>query len=177
MVLAQIESCRSKTLHANVKTSLSKQINIEAKLSQNTRNIRHTRWNLCTCCRNFSSCTMAALIAIAFQRISSSCFKQTQHLHTHSHIKQDPKRENLRTLRSIKMLAKNSSKLVQAKWSAQLLFVPEKNKTPSFCVVYRNLNAVARRNIYPISNMHRCSSSIYKAVVVSTMTLDAKNDN
>lgn len=68
-----------------------------------------------------------------------------------------------------KTLAENIVKHAQTELDALIVFVPKKNRTIQFCVVYREFNASTYRNSYPIPGLGECIDSLSKATVFSTL--------
>ncbi|CAN8073879.1 unnamed protein product [Agarophyton chilense] len=60
-----------------------------------------------------------------------------------------------------------------SEWPSPLVLVAKKNGSVGFCVDYRKLNAVTKRDSYPIPRMDECLDSLGKAVEFTT--LDAKS--
>lgn len=57
----------------------------------------------------------------------------------------------------------------QTEWAASIVFASKKDVSFSFCVDYRKLDAVTKRDIYPVTRMEECIHSLGKAAVFSTL--------
>lgn len=58
------------------------------------------------------------------------------------------------------MLVENVIEPGQSNWVAQLVFIPKKDDTLQFCVNFRKINAVTKRDSYSISRMEECIDSL-----------------
>lgn len=60
-----------------------------------------------------------------------------------------------------------------SEWSSPVVVVPKKNGTPRFCVDYLRLNAVTKKDTYPIPRMDDCLDSLGEAQYFSTLDCTA----
>lgn len=68
-----------------------------------------------------------------------------------------------------KMRAQNVTEPDQTERAAPMLFAQKKNGSLRFCVNYRKLNAVTKRDSFPIACIDECTSSFGEATVFSTL--------
>ncbi|CAN8073109.1 unnamed protein product [Agarophyton chilense] len=57
----------------------------------------------------------------------------------------------------------------QSEWASPIVLVAKKDGSVRFCVDYRKLNAVTKRDSYPIPRMDDCLDSLGEAVVFTTL--------
>jgi len=60
-----------------------------------------------------------------------------------------------------------------SEWGFPVVLVPKKDGTLRFCVDYRLLNAVSKRDSYPLPRMDECIDSLGEAKVFSTLDCNA----
>ena len=60
-----------------------------------------------------------------------------------------------------------------SEWASPVVVVPKKDGSPRFCVDYRRLSAVTRRDSYPIPRMEDCLDSLGDARVCTTLDCNA----
>jgi len=60
-----------------------------------------------------------------------------------------------------------------SKWGFSVVLVPKKDRTVRFCVAYRPLNVVTRKDSYPLRRMDECSDSLWEATIFSTLACNA----
>ena len=68
-----------------------------------------------------------------------------------------------------RMLAEKVIEPSDAEWASPVVFVPKKDGTLRFCVDYRKLNAVTKRDSYPIPRMDECIDSLGEATIFTTL--------
>ena len=68
-----------------------------------------------------------------------------------------------------RMLAAGVIEPSSADWASPVVFVPKKYGTLRFCVDYMKLNAVTRRDSYPLPRMDECIDSLGEATIFSTL--------
>ena len=56
-----------------------------------------------------------------------------------------------------------------SEWAIPVVLVPKKDGTLRFCVDYRRLNALTRRDSYPIPRMDECIDSLGDTTIFSTL--------
>ena len=59
--------------------------------------------------------------------------------------------------------------LSRSEWAGPVVLVPKKDGTLRFCVEYWRLNALTRRDSYPIPRMDECINSFGDATIFSTL--------
>src|SRR5215472_9009507 len=66
---------------------------------------------------------------------------------------------------------KNNGVIVESKspWAFGVVIVPKKNGDTRFCVDYRKLNAITRRDVYPLPAIDRLLDSLGGARYLSTL--------
>jgi len=60
-----------------------------------------------------------------------------------------------------------------SEWASPVVVVPKKDESPRFCVDFRRLNAVTKKDSYPIPRMEDCIDSLGDARVFSTLDCNA----
>eukprot|EP00170_Pyropia_yezoensis_P001204 contig_5367_g1208 len=55
------------------------------------------------------------------------------------------------------------------RWGAPVVIVPKKDQTTRFCIDYRRLNLVTKKDSYPIPRMDECIDSLGEATVFTTI--------
>jgi len=60
-----------------------------------------------------------------------------------------------------------------SEWAIPVVFVPKEDRSPLFCVDYRRLNAVTKKDSYPIPRMEDCIDSLGDARVFSRIDCNA----
>ena len=55
-----------------------------------------------------------------------------------------------------------------SEWASPVVLVPKKDGTLRFCVDYRRLNSLTRRDSYPLPRMDECIDSLGDATIFST---------
>lgn len=68
-----------------------------------------------------------------------------------------------------KMLAQKVVERAQSEWAPPIVFAPKQDGTLRFCVDYRRLNVLTKRDSYPIRSMGKCIDSFGEAAVFSTI--------
>ena len=68
-----------------------------------------------------------------------------------------------------KMLSAQVIEPSSSEWASPVVFVPKKDGTLRFCVDYRRLNAVTKRDAYPLPRMDECIDSLGEATIFSTL--------
>lgn len=68
-----------------------------------------------------------------------------------------------------KMLAENTIEPAQTEWTAPIVIVPKKKKTPQFCSAYRKLNGVTKLGSYLVPQMGECIDSLGEAAACSAL--------
>lgn len=74
-----------------------------------------------------------------------------------------------------KMLAENILKPAQTEWAASIVVLSKKKAESPFCVNYRKLNAIAKRDLQPIHCMGECIDSLCKATIFSTLEANSSD--
>eukprot|EP00170_Pyropia_yezoensis_P003740 contig_15708_g3751 len=60
-----------------------------------------------------------------------------------------------------------------SEWGAPVVIVPKKDQTPRFCIDYRRLNLVTKKDSYPSPRMDECIDSLGEATVFTTIDCNA----
>jgi len=84
-----------------------------------------------------------------------------------------PKAREAETAEVERQLAADVIEPTFSEWSFLVVLVPKKNGTLRFCVDYRLLNAVSKRDSYPLPRMDECIDSLREAKVFSTLDCNA----
>lgn len=69
------------------------------------------------------------------------------------------------------MLSKNIVERSHSPWSSPILLVPKKDGTHRFCVDYRKLNKVTRRDTYPLPNISNTLDKLRDAKYLSSLNI------
>lgn len=80
-----------------------------------------------------------------------------------------PKTRGFERVKIDKMLVGNIIEPAQTEWASPIVFAPKEDGTLRFCVDYRKLNAVTKRDSSPIPRMEECIESLDQATVFSTL--------
>jgi len=72
-----------------------------------------------------------------------------------------------------RMLEANVVRPSTSEWARPVFFVPKKDGLARFCVDYRRLNAVTKKDSYPIPRMEDCIDSLGDARVFATFDCNA----
>lgn len=67
------------------------------------------------------------------------------------------------------MLSENIIEPAQKEWASPIVFAPKKGGTLRFYADYQRLNAVTKRDSYPILLINECTDSLAAAAVLSTL--------
>lgn len=73
-----------------------------------------------------------------------------------------------------KMFSERVVEAAQSEWAAPIVFEQKKYGSLHFCVDYRNLNAVNRRDVYQISCIDECISLLRKATALPTLDMNSE---
>jgi hypothetical protein len=68
-----------------------------------------------------------------------------------------------------KMLAVGVIRPSQSPWAAPVVVVSKKDGNPRFCIDYRKLNAVTKRDSYPLPRIDKALDQLSKAKYLSTL--------
>ena len=83
-------------------------------------------------------------------------------------VKQDIEREEVR-----KMLQKGVIEPSVSPWSSNIVLVKKKDGSTRFCVDYRKLNAVTKKDSYPLPRVDECLDALAGSVYFSCMDINA----
>jgi len=72
-----------------------------------------------------------------------------------------------------RQLAADVIEPTSSEWGFPVVLIPKKDGTLRFCVDYRMLNAVSKRDSYPLPRMDECIDSLGEAKVFSTLDCNA----
>lgn len=73
-----------------------------------------------------------------------------------------------------KMLLEGVIEPAHTHWAAPTVFAPKKDGSPCFCVDYRKLNAISKRDVYPIPRTDACVESLGEDAFFSTVDADSR---
>ena len=68
-----------------------------------------------------------------------------------------------------KMLRDNVIRPSKSEWASPVVLAPKNDGTPRFCVDYRKLNEVTKKDSYPIPRMDDCIHTLGKAKIFSSL--------
>ena len=80
-----------------------------------------------------------------------------------------PKARELEEAEIKKQLEVKVIKPAQSEWGAPVLFVPKKCGKLRFCVDYRKLNSMTKKDAYPLPRIEECIDSLGDAAIFSTL--------
>jgi len=69
----------------------------------------------------------------------------------------------------IRILEAKGVRTSTGEWPSPVVVVPKKNGSPRFCVHYRRLNSVTKKDSYPILQMEDCIDSLEDARIFSSL--------
>lgn len=72
-----------------------------------------------------------------------------------------------------KMLELEGNELAQIEWASPIVLAPKKDGTLRFREGYRELNAVAVRDSYPIPRMEECIDSLRDPTIFSNLAANS----
>lgn len=104
-----------------------------------------------------------------------------EHLHENKRLvhsascRAGPDRRQFEKVEIEKMLSQKFIEFGQTEWPASIVFTPKKNGTVHFCVDYQKLNAITKRDSYPIPHMDKCMDSLGEAAIFSTLGENSGN--
>jgi hypothetical protein len=69
------------------------------------------------------------------------------------------------------MLADGIIRPSQSPWSSPVLLIPKKDKSARFCIDYRALNAMTKKDVYPLPYIQDIFDSIGQGCIFTTLDL------
>lgn len=93
---------------------------------------------------------------------------QTKRVHSAAY-RPVPKKREIDKAEVVKMMEQQVFEPVQMEWTAPIVFAPKTDETLRFFVDYKKLNAVTKRDSYPISRMYACMDFLGEVAIFLTM--------
>lgn len=72
-----------------------------------------------------------------------------------------------------KMLKFKAIKPIHSAWTSPVVIVPKKNGKARFCIDYRRLGSITKKNAYPLPRIESCLDSLGDAEVITSLDCTA----